>query len=76
MIGPGGLTATELSAAAAELSASLAGAAVRDVACLDDGDDLLLFVEVDDGRHALHLAPGGRRARITLTRRRFGTELN
>ncbi len=68
--GPG-QTAAELASACAELATTLADGIVIDVVTLEDRDDLLVFLETDRGRHALHVAPGGRRARVTTTRRRF-----
>ncbi|GAB4148086.1 MAG: hypothetical protein Fur0037_16350 [Planctomycetota bacterium] len=66
-----GLSAGELAAAAAALSSRCAGARVRDAALLARGDDLLLFLESDALRGSLHVALGTRRARVTLTARRF-----
>ena len=60
-----GLTATELAAAVAELAPVLAAATVRDAARLEGRDDLLLFLDHPDGGKALHLVPGGPRARVT-----------
>lgn len=47
------------------------GTTVLDVAALRDRDDLLLVLAAPAGRLRLQLAPGGTRARITLTARRF-----
>src|SRR5690606_16658533 len=70
---PTGLTATELALALDELRAEHAGLEVRDVAQLEGRDDLLAFL---DGapRTALHVAPGGTRARIATPRRRVPKE--
>ncbi|HEX5053088.1 MAG TPA: NFACT RNA binding domain-containing protein [Planctomycetota bacterium] len=74
---PRGLSAAELAAAVAELQ-SLVGATVLDVVPLSapPGDDDLLLVlhprEEAGHRVFLHLAPGGPRARVTTTARRFG----
>lgn len=70
-----GLSAAELEAACGELSA-VCGAVVLDVAPLatpPGADDLLLVLDPGDGRPKvrLHVAPGGPRARVTLTSRRF-----
>ena len=69
-----GLTAAELALVLTELEPLLAAARVTDVARLVGRDDLLLFLELPDGRRALHIAPGGKRARLTLTTRRFRRE--
>lgn len=66
-----GLSATELAQAVRELEPTLCQAVVRDLARLADRDDLLLFLDHPDGDRALHLVPGGPRARITFTKRRF-----
>lgn len=66
-----GLTATELAAVLLEIAPILAAATIRDVARIEGKDDLLLFLEHPDGGRALHIVPGGRRARVTLTTRRF-----
>lgn len=68
--GERGLSATELAAAVAELQV-LRGAEVRDAALVDD--DLLLVLQQagQQQKQFLHLAPGSRRGRITVTRRRF-----
>lgn len=34
-------------------------------------DDLLIYLETEAGKQALHIAPGGRRARVCTTKRRF-----
>lgn len=67
----GSLTASELALVLAELDASLRDGEVADTALLDGRDDLLLFVATADGRRTLQLAPGGRRARVCTTTRRF-----
>jgi predicted ribosome quality control (RQC) complex YloA/Tae2 family protein len=67
-----GLTSSELHAALAELKELLSEATVRDVARLSDRDDLLLFLDTPQDSLALHIVPGGPRARITCTQRRFG----
>ncbi|MCA8955955.1 MAG: DUF814 domain-containing protein [Planctomycetes bacterium] len=74
--GAGGLTATELALVVAELGPRIAGTTVRDVARPRGVDDLLLFLDPPSPdaprvRLALHIAPGGPRARVTLTARRF-----
>lgn len=73
---PRGLSAAELAAACGELQA-LAGARVVDAAPLQapaDADDLLLVLQ-PPGEGArktlLHIAPGGPRARLCPTSRRF-----
>lgn len=68
---PRGLSASELAAAVRELHAALAGATVVDVAALSGNDDLLLFLRRDERKYCLHIAPGGNRARVTLTTSRF-----
>ena len=71
---PRGLSAGELAAAAAELQA-LVGCRVLEALPLAAHDDLLMVLQAVDGRkHFLHVAPGGTRARITLTTRRFPKE--
>ena len=70
MHGPG-LTATELGEILAELGPRLHDATVRDLARIADRDDLLIFLDTPSERLALHIVTGGRRARVTLTRRRF-----
>ncbi len=55
-----------------ELHDRFAGAVVEDVAQPRGRDDLLLVLAHDGRRHLLHLAPGGARARVTITGRRFG----
>jgi predicted ribosome quality control (RQC) complex YloA/Tae2 family protein len=74
-----GLSAAELAAACVELQA-LAGARVVDAAPLQepaDADDLLLVLQ-PPGEAArktlLHIAPGGPRARLCPTIRRFGAD--
>lgn len=69
-----GLTAGELRLVLDELEEALAGLAVADVALLVGGDDLLLWFRDEHRRAALHVVPGGERARLTLTRRRFPRE--
>lgn len=71
---PGGLTAAELALAVAELQPALASAAVEDVVCLRERDDLMLVLRMGTGRHLLLFALGGARARITITTRRFAKE--
>ncbi len=66
-----GLTSSELDAALAELKELLSNATVRDVARLHDRDDLLVFFDTPEEPLALHIVPGGPRARITCTQRRF-----
>lgn len=74
-----GLSAAELAAACGELQA-LAGARVVDAAPLQqpaDADDLLLVLQPpgDAARKTLlHIAPGGPRARLCPTNRRFGAD--
>jgi predicted ribosome quality control (RQC) complex YloA/Tae2 family protein len=70
-----GLTATELADACSELQRWL-GATVVDAVPLavpPGSDDLLLVLHGADelGKGFLHLAPGGPRARVTLTSARF-----
>ena len=77
--GPGarGLSARELQQAVAELQAFV-GAVLLDAAPVrpvPDADDLLLVLQPAGGNARkvfLHLAPGGARARITTTARKFG----
>jgi predicted ribosome quality control (RQC) complex YloA/Tae2 family protein len=66
-----GLTPAELATVVAELGPVLVGATVAEVGLLAERDDLLLFVDTPAGRHALQIAPEGRRARICTTRRRL-----
>lgn len=78
-----GLSAAELAAACAELH-TLAGAVVLDLAPLvvpANADDLLLVLQLPanaDGtapkKQFLHIAPGGPRARLGTTARRFPAE--
>jgi hypothetical protein len=75
-----GLSAAELAAACAELH-TLAGAVVLDLAPLvvpANADDLLLVLQCADGaqpsKRFLHIAPGGPRARLCTTARRFAAE--
>ena len=75
----GGLRAAELAQAVSALRAALDGWCVRDVARITDGDDLLLVCAAPEGAVApakrfLHIAPGGNRARVCTTERRFGRE--
>lgn len=70
-----GLSATELAEVLQELREDLTGAEVADLARLNTGDDLLLFVQASERRRALHIAPGGPRARVCTTRRRFSSAL-
>ena len=71
-----GLSAAELAAACSELQA-WCGACVLDVSPLvvpAEADDVLLVLQApsaERGKAFLHLAPGGTRARVTLTQRRF-----
>ena len=71
---PRGLSAAELAAAAPELQA-LAGATVLDVTPLAvtvAAEDLLLVLQASDGgKHFVHIALGGPRARVATTARRF-----
>ncbi|MCC6785683.1 MAG: DUF814 domain-containing protein [Planctomycetes bacterium] len=69
-----GLDAGELALAARELDAALRGARIADAVQLATRDDLLLYCETAAGRRALHVACGGKRARLTLTRRRFARD--
>lgn len=74
-----GLSPAELAVVVAELQA-LTGSVVIDVAPLakpTPGDDLLLVLQRGGERGAksfVHLVPGGARARVTTTARRFGKE--
>ncbi len=68
------MTAAELATAAAALDTELAGGVVEGVGLLHDRDDLLLFVRVGEERRALQVAPGGARARVTITTRRFAKD--
>ncbi len=71
---PRGLAAAELAAAVAELRA-FAGWRVQDALPLAQHDDLLLVLA--NGAHDrafLHVAPGGTRARVTTTSRRFAKD--
>ncbi|MCA8964034.1 MAG: DUF814 domain-containing protein [Planctomycetes bacterium] len=71
---PRGLSAGELAAAPAELQ-PLVGARVLEAIGLTNHDDLLLVLQQEGGhKHFLHVAPGGPRARVTLTARRFGKD--
>lgn len=75
----GGLRAAELALAAPALGAELGGWSVLDVARIADGDDLLLVCAAPNGtppgpKRFLHVAPGGNRARVCTTARRFGRE--
>lgn len=71
------LTAADVAAACRALTSLVRGARIEDVAVLDADDDLLLFLRLpgsgeDAGaRIALQIAVGGRRGRVTTTRRRF-----
>ena len=73
MAGPGerGLTAVELGAVLAELAPILRGAELLDVAQPGEQDDLLFVLSGGDGKAFLHVAPGGPRARLCLTARRW-----
>lgn len=74
---PTAQTAADIAAACAALTSLLRDAQVDDVAVVDGTDDLLLFVRSpadQDGesrRTAVQIAVGGRRGRVTTTRRRF-----
>ena len=74
---PTALTAADVAAACRALSTLVRGARVEDVAVLEGTDDLLLFLRLPDrgdepdARTALQVAVGGRRGRVTTTRRRF-----
>ncbi|MBM3960963.1 MAG: DUF814 domain-containing protein [Planctomycetes bacterium] len=74
-----GLSAAELAAACGELQA-LAGARVVDAAPLQEpanADDLLLVLQAPGEaarKTLLHIAPGGPRARLCATSRRFGAD--
>ena len=75
----GGLTAAELAQVVAALRADLTGCTVLDVARLIESDDLLLVCSppgdaLDPRKRFLHVAPGGARARVCTTGRRFGRE--
>ena len=65
------LTATELALVIGELDAHCSEAVVVAVAVLEARDDLLLTLDGDAGRRTLQIAPGGRRARVTTTERRW-----
>ncbi|MGA1608472.1 MAG: NFACT RNA binding domain-containing protein [Planctomycetota bacterium] len=75
--GPRGPTADSIAAACRALRVVVGGARVEDLAVLDETDDLLLFVRRPDPtgdageRVAIQIAVGGRRGRVTTTRRRF-----
>ncbi|MFO1051903.1 MAG: NFACT RNA binding domain-containing protein [Planctomycetota bacterium] len=71
--GPG-LSARELAAVGEELEQALVGATLTGAALVHGTDDLLLFATRDGSRATLHLAPGGPRARITVTARRFAKD--
>ncbi|MBK8976866.1 MAG: DUF814 domain-containing protein [Planctomycetes bacterium] len=71
MDAPAALNATELTALLAELEARWSAAIVDGVALVKDRDDLLLFLVHDERRQVLQVAPGGRRARVCTTARRF-----
>lgn len=77
---PRGLSAAELAAACGELQACCGGARVLEAVPLavpPGSDDLLLVLQSAGpaaGKLFLHFAPGGPRARVTLTTRRFGAE--
>jgi predicted ribosome quality control (RQC) complex YloA/Tae2 family protein len=74
-----GLSAVELAAVVAELQ-PVAGSVVIDITPLATphaGDDLLLVLQRGGERGAksfVHLVPGGARARLTTTARRFGKQ--
>ena len=67
-------TATELSLVLQELEPLLLDARVRDIALLDNRDDVLIFLDCADTRRTIHVALGSSRARVTLTHRRFRRE--
>lgn len=76
MVPAGGLGAAELAALLRELAPQLRGARVRDLCRLKGRDDLILFLDTEpEGRCALQIAPGGPRARVCTTSRRFGRHL-
>lgn len=66
-----GLTVLDVAAVADALTAVLSGYRVRSAARLTDCDDLLLVLVDDSDQRTLQIAPGGSRARITTTARRF-----
>lgn len=69
-----GLTAAELAQVIVELRAQWLPAEIVDCALLHERDDLLLFAGHGSAKLALHIAPGGARARLAPTRRRFRKE--
>ncbi len=71
MIAAGGMTASELTRVLEELPAELTGLQIADTVKLADRDDLVLFFRHEDTRRALILAPGGPRARLCTTIRRY-----
>lgn len=75
----GGMQAVELAQAARDLCEELRDWTVRDVARIAESDDLILVCVPPAGamagpRRLLHLAPGGHRARVCTTVRRFSGE--
>jgi predicted ribosome quality control (RQC) complex YloA/Tae2 family protein len=66
-----GLSADELAAVLGELRPTLADAEVLDVLLVKDRDDVVLVVATAAGKAFLHCAPGGARARICTTSRRW-----
>jgi predicted ribosome quality control (RQC) complex YloA/Tae2 family protein len=66
-----GLDTDELAAVVGELRDRLLGMEVRDVVLLRECDDMVVFLHREGQTTALHIAPGGRRARICTTGRRF-----
>ena len=69
-----GLTVAESELVAMALDERLRGATITDAALLVGRDDLCLFVDLEGDRRTLHVAPGGRRARVTITARRFARD--
>lgn len=69
------MSAVELASVVRALADEWCDGIIQDVARLAAphgmGDDLLLFVQTQKGRGGLHVALGGNRARVTITRRRF-----
>ncbi|MGE0144716.1 MAG: NFACT RNA binding domain-containing protein [Planctomycetota bacterium] len=65
------LTPLDVAAIAGALTAVLSGFHVRSAVRLTDCDDLLLYLVDDSKQYTLQIAPGGTRARITTTARRF-----
>ncbi|HLQ36408.1 MAG TPA: NFACT RNA binding domain-containing protein, partial [Planctomycetota bacterium] len=69
-----GLTAAELQLVASALRPLLVGATVADVALLQDTDDVLLILHAREHKLFVHAALGARRARLSLTQRRFAKD--